>query len=372
MKSTNVDILQHDKKIKDYFSGRKDLKKEIISYVETFKRSLEDKRITEHTRELIRNKISEKEMSLDDIDTDVEYGYYVTETAGIIDEYKRLLRTPIKMSFTGKKQTDDGKRKLLIEKYMKIAKKYSHNISFSENECDILSLPEKDNSLVVCDMCKNKSEFKVVDEFIYICVECGNTQEIHVHTTSYTDTDRINISHKYKYDRRVHFRDSIKQYQGKQTSMINPVIYEQLEEQFKRHHLLVGDENTKRSVRFSNITKDHVLMFLKELGHCKQYENFVLIHRTMTGVVPDDISHLEGKLMDDFDKIAEAYDIMYKDIVRKNFLNTQYTLYCLLRKHKHPVDTSNLTLLKTIDRLDFHDSIMRKLFAYFGWVFHNN
>ena len=82
------------------------------------------------------------------------------------------------------------------------------------------------------------------------------------------------------YDRKIHFRDCINQYQGKQNSTVLQIVYDGLEEQFDKHHLLVGDKNSPKEIRFSNITKEHVSIFLKELDHTKHYENTNLIHYT--------------------------------------------------------------------------------------------
>ncbi len=57
--------------------------------------------------------------------------------------------------------------------------------------------------------------------------------------------------------------------------------------------------------------------FLKELGYTKHYEDTILIHYTLTGKRPDNIEHLEEKLMADFDKLTEQYDLLFKDIERK-------------------------------------------------------
>jgi ribosomal protein S24E len=80
------------------------------------------------------------------------------------------------------------------------------------------------------------------------------------HNSSYTDIDRVNISCKYTYDRKVHFRDCINQYQGKQNSTIHQKIYDDLEIQFERHHLLHGGKETNKEIRFKDVTKNHVLI----------------------------------------------------------------------------------------------------------------
>jgi hypothetical protein len=133
--------------------------------------------------------------------------------------------------------------------------------------------------------------------------------------------------------------------------------------------LLVGDENTSKTEKFKNITKEHIAIFLKELGYSKHYENINLIHYNITGIKPDDIGYLEDKLLEDFDTLTEVYDKTFKHIDRKNFINTQFCLYQLLIKHKHPCKKEDFSILKTIDRLNFHNEVCSRLFEMCNWSF---
>lgn len=111
-------------------------------------------------------------------------------------------------------------------------------------------------------------------------------------------------------------------------------------------------------------------MFLKDLGYSKHYENVILIHYNMTGKKPDDISYLEYQLLEDFDKLSESYHELFKtkpEFERKNFINTQNVLYQLLIKHGHNCKKEDFTVLKTIDRKTFHDSVTKTLFLHLGW-----
>ena len=101
----------------------------------------------------------------------------------------------------------------------------------------------------------------------YICRDCGMTYDFIIHQSSYRDVERVNITTKYTYDPKVHFRDCINQFQGKQNSTIDKKVYEDLIREFKNHQLLIGDENTSKKIRFSKITKDHIYLFLKETNH---------------------------------------------------------------------------------------------------------
>ena len=205
--------------------------------------------------------------------------------------------------------------------------------------------------------------------FFMACLICSVEQVVLKNVSSYRDINRINISSKYQYDRKIHFRDCINQYQGKQNSTVSQNVYDDLEEQFDKHHLLFGDKNSPKEVRFKNITKEHISIFLKELDYTKHYENINLIHYNITGKKPDDIGYIEDKLLDDFDVLTDIYDKTYKNIDRKNFINTQYVLYQLLLRHRHTCKKEDFSILKTIDRKTFHDDICKKLFCILGWNF---
>jgi hypothetical protein len=156
---------------------------------------------------------------------------------------------------------------------------------------------------------------------------------------------------------------------GKQNSTVEDKVYQDLEKEFENHYLLDEDKFSDKKQRFKRITKEHVMIFLKDLGYTKHYENINLIHYTITGKKPDDISHLEEILMHDFDQLTELYDKMFKNIDRKNFINTQYILSALLLRHKHPCKKEDFSILKTIDRRNFHDEITKTLFQHLGWNF---
>lgn len=291
------------------------------------------------------------------------YCYYTMETSSILEEYKSLLQVPLKMSFTGpplRKDTQRNQRRkaILVSKYIGIVSKYSTRVQTS---------PVQEKA-IRCTNCPNRSDFEIVDTHFYICTQCYSQQTVLRHVTSYSDVDRVNISNTYTYERKVHFAECINQYQGKQNSTIPQCVYDDLEDQFDRHHMLYGDKDTPMHVRFADVTKTHILMFLKDLKYPNHYENVNLIHYVLTGKKPDDISHLEDQLLDDFDTLNTLYNKRYHNrIKRKNFINTQYVLYQLLRNHKHPCDKDEFIVLKTIDRKHFHDDTCRSLFEELGW-----
>lgn len=248
---------------------------------------------------------------------------------------------------------------------MKIAEKYV-NIDEFLSPNDIVEEKKKDKT-ITCENCKNKENFEIIENDIHICLVCFSEQVVPTHSSSYKDSDRINISSKYTYDRKIHFRDSIKQLQGKENATIEQKVFDDLEQAFKNHYLLELGENVPKHIRYKRISKQTILLFLKNLNYTKYYKNINLIHYRITGIKPDDVSHLEEKLLQDFDKLTELYDVMFKDLDRKNFINTKNILYQLLKRHKYNCKESDFSFLKTTDRKIFHDDISKQLFTKLGW-----
>jgi hypothetical protein len=281
--------------------------------------------------------------------------FYYIKTAELIERYKKILQQPIKISFTGKSITNNKEKNIIISEYLEIAKNFIKLETKTKNKVKI----------IYCANCDNKDNFDIINDNIYICLYCGSEQEIFTHTSSYKDIDRINISVKYTYDRKTHFSDCINQYQGIQNCYIDPDIYTKLIEQFNKNHLLLPGKN-----KYRNITKENIHIFLKYLGYSKQYENINLIYSEITGQQCDNISKLEERLLYDFDLLSNLYDKKFKNnpkFDRKNFINTHYVLYQLLLKHSHKCDKKDFTVLKTIERKNFHDDITKILFDELGW-----
>jgi hypothetical protein len=203
------------------------------------------------------------------------------------------------------------------------------------------------------------------DENIFTCLICANEIVKLINSSSYNDNGKVNMSSKYTYDRKVHFKDCINQYQGKQNTNIAPKVYHDIEQAMVKYRIVQGVGKD----RFSKVSRAHVQYFLKELGYRQHYEDVILIHYTMTGRKPDNIEHLEEKLLNDFDQLIEAYDRLFKNIDRKNFINSQYLLFQLLQKHDHRCSKADFSVLKTAERKASHDDICKTLFDALGWEY---
>ena len=362
----DIDILDINNKILINFKNEEEKLSEYREKLKSIKNSLELKNIRLRVIDSLIKTEAELTKHIDDIENTISLNFYITETAFFLETYKEMLNSPLKVNFVGKSIKNNKEKNKLITQYLEIAEKYVIiDIDFETNDKSTLS----DKDRIVCNTCQNKKDFEIIDNNIYICSLCSTQQIILKNISSYKDNDRVNISSKYMYDRKIHFRDCINQYQGKQNSTIEQQVYDDLENQFELHHLLVGYKDTPKKKRFENITKEHINIFLKELEYAKHYENTNLIYYNITGNKPDDIGYLEDKLLEDFDVLTDVYDKLFKNINRKNFINTQYILFQLLNRHKHPCNPEDFTILKTIDRKTFHDDIFRVLAMHLGWNF---
>lgn len=90
----------------------------------------------------------------------------------------------------------------------------------------------------------------------------------------------------------------------------------------------------------------------------------------MTGKKNIDLSAIEEQLFNDFDRLVCAYDKLEKKDGRSSFLNSHYILYQLLKRHKFPCDENMfINILKTKDRIDYHNDITQEMFEILEWNF---
>lgn len=217
---------------------------------------------------------------------------------------------------------------------------------------------------IVCSICKG-TKFDVVHDTTHICCGCGNQKDIFNISPSHKDSSRMNTALRYTYKRRIHFKDCINQYQGKQNVCISDAVIASLYACIHMHGINNGSD-------YSAVNKEQLMMFLKESGHSKHYEDINLIYKLITGKSVDDITYLEDALIQDFNMLTDLYDKKFKHtnrISRKSFINTQYVLFQLLRRHKHPCKQEDFNILKTIDRKLLHEDIISELFNDLGWNF---
>ena len=304
---------------------------------------------------------------------------FFARTHALINEYTNILKKPISHVKEDNLPILRRKNELIVG-FLDIVRQMAKTKEWAD--LDIPPNPEKVDNIDLgsyCPSCENTDEdrFEIDDFNRKTCLNCS-TQQYAIETgITHTDYTRVNIVGKFIYNRVLHFQDCIKQYQGKQNCKIPDNLYQDLDDKFRSYRLLITDTTDTplpKHIKYSKITRNHIMMFLKELRYTKHYENVNLIYFTLTSKRVDDISHFEDRLVDDFKELVSLYDDIHgkdkpEELDRKNFMNVQYLLFQLLRRHGHPCKIENFTILKTIDRKLFHDTICKNLFDKLGWKF---
>lgn len=362
-KMSTANLIDIHNSIIDSFNKEKALVDGIKTRVSELQSMYDNDLLNSRIKNEIVLEIRELERRRDAITSNEDFYFYILQSTTLINEYKKELAKPIEVNFMGK-TTEPDTRKLdsIYQKIIKLIQNIYPNLA-----CESQLICSD-----VCPTCNNKAKESIIDISNIAVCECGTEKDSLQMTFSYKDSDRVNVTSKYTYDRRIHFRECINQFQGKQNSTIKPAVYEKLIEQLALHGLVRAEE-CPQSIKFEKVAKYHISTFLKEIGFANHYEDLNLIYHVITGNTLDDISYLEDTLMDDFDKLSKIYDDEYiktKKISRKNFINTQYVLYQLLKRHKYQCELSDFTFLKTNERKSFHDEICSNLFRKLGWNFH--
>lgn len=362
-----MNILEIDKKIKAKFEEEKSTLPEFQKRLHILTSLVESASLK--CTAFLSEMIKETEKIIFDITNQITYNFYLTDSFELLSKYVSALNVPIKVSFLKPTKIVPSSEVLEIEKkYFEILKQY--NLAYFMTPSSNTTNNSATEAISVrCSNCGNTESFVIMDTIYYICTECSFQMEVPITMTSHSDYNRLNFSYKYTYDRRIHFRECINQFQGIQNCTVEQAVYDDLIQQFQRHGLLNNSTSTQEE-KFSKITKQHISLFLKELGYIKHYENTILIFNKLTGKKINNISHLVDKLIADFDIFIEAYDFCVKDKVeRKSFINIQYVLCQLLLKHKYPCNKNDFNFLKTDERQKFHDAITSEVFTHLGWTF---
>lgn len=309
---------------------------------------------------------------------DIDRVDFLQKTHFLINEYVKIINIPLSSSEDNQKILQ--KKQNIVNEFLDIIYQLKKTKGWLDLEIPVVTPAIK--QVQCCSICENNNlDMFEMDEYNNkICMCCAN-QDMCLETgITYKDYGRVNVINRFIYNRVIHFNDCIKQYQGKQNCKIPEYVYENLEKKFLSYRLLIITDNNNNNniqrpdpVRYSKITRDHIIMFLKDLKYTKQYENTNLIYYTLTNKRVDDITDLEDKLIDDFKKLICLYDeeSSKEKTERKNFLNSSYLLFQLLRRHDHPCKIENFSILKTVDRKIFHDDICKNLFLQLRWKFTN-
>jgi hypothetical protein len=300
----------------------------------------------------------QKELSelIDDLLNDTSLGFYIIETQRYLTEYIETSTSTESASVSFMKKDRVGNPKLLdlTKSFLEIVKKYNDILKL---ELPTISTEKKVS--IVCH-CGNNKDFDIVDKRVYYCLKCGTQIKENIGSRStYKDTERVNISGKYKYTRMIHFKNCLRQYQGKQKARIPPECIRDVNGQLHINGINVKSKKTN---------PQHIRTALQETGWSDQYENFVLIWSMITERSCPDVSQLEDMVIQDFQLVERAYNEVIGDPKeeRSSFMSYPYVLYQLLLRRGWKCDLNFFNMLKP-DRIVWLDEIMEQIYFKLEW-----
>lgn len=310
-----------------------------------------------NTEERIALEKRQKELSglIDDLLNDTSFGFYLMEVQTFLIEFASSGAIDNGgISFMKKDRTVNPKLMELTKSFLEVVKKYNDILQLEIPE---INTPQKTS--VMCS-CGNSKDFEIIDKRVYYCLKCGVQIKENVGTKStYKDTERVNIGGKYKYTRMIHFRNCLRQYQGKQKTRIPPACIEAVREQLRINGVKIKSKRTN---------PQHIRTALQETKWSDHYENFVLIWSMITEKNCPDVSHLEDQLNQDFQLIERTYNEIMGDSndERSSFMSYPYVLYQLLKRYDWNADMNFFNMLKS-DRINWLDEIMEQIYLRLEW-----
>ncbi|KAH3809244.1 hypothetical protein DPMN_137605 [Dreissena polymorpha] len=274
-----------------------------------------------------------------------------------------ILNNPLNANIEEKKNT-------LYQQYVAIS-----SVLVEDNKWNIKIQKPFSVQKTVCDVCQNNDprQFEMDESNKKFCLICLTQHDVlETSQAVHKDYDRVKIVTKVAYSRIVHFHECIKQYQDKQNCKIPQEVFDNLHQKFRTFRLLNDSDNAH--IKYSRITKNTIIMFLKQLNYANHYENANYIFYVLVGKRIDDIAYLEDKIIEDFKELSSLYDSIYgkdkpMELKRKNFINVQYILFQRLRNRHHMCTLEDFVVLKTIEKKKFYDKICSHSFKILGWNF---
>jgi len=300
----------------------------------------------------LEKKANELENLIDDLGNDTSLGFYLLEVQNHLLEFSKADLKKESTPFMKRDRKVNTETKELSRSFLNLLRKYNSIINL---ELPDLEKPRK--SMLSCE-CGNSKDFESIDDGrLFYCLKCSvQIKETIGAKTTYKDTDRVNVTGKYKYTRMIHMRNCVRQYQGKQKVRIPPQLLKEVQDQLELNGTV------------KKISPQHIRNALQETGWSDHYENFVLIWSMITGKECPEISVLEDQIYQDFEQIEREYNIIMCDplVDRSSFMSYPYVLYQILGRHGCKADLDFFNMLKT-DRLNWLDDILGQIYIKLEW-----
>jgi len=318
----------------------------------------------------LKNELKELKFKINDIESEKSLKIYRIKALTLIEEYNKVASNRSKGYIVFKKKVEE-EQKEKIQFRLKIIKHYlDHAKDYIQLE--IIHKMEFKVSCPICGMDFSKS-FLDEESGLCNCPKCGYEREAISHSSTYKDSQRVNIGNRNNYDDCENFRKALMRYQGKQPNKPPEKLYEQLDEYFIKIGKQTGEEIRKLSTTSEGKKKgtSRQLMYeaLGETNNSAYYDDINLIMNIYWGWDLPDISDIEEKIMEDYINTQQVYNaIPNKD--RNASLNIQFRLFVHLKALDYPCSKEEFKIQTSRDSLEFHQDMWMIMCEKTGLKFH--
>lgn len=286
-----------------------------------------------------QNTIINLREEIKDIENSFELTLYILQTQNILLEYQNLAKKNTNSSFfesRKKSPQDEIKKEELMLNFLRVAQNYIKLENF------------KKKTFLYCKDCfGTEFDFEPASNE-KICKQCALGVSILDDSPCFKDSDRVNMSTRYKYICRSHFVAAMDQFEGKQNSNVAGVV------------LVLEKEMEDHSLTESTLRKSHIYMFLSDKKLSDHYKDINLLYFCLTGKKPPDISGIRDELLSMYSKVMEVYEDI-KDPERQNSLNVGFMFRNLLWLLDFECDSDNFFFLKTPTKAKEHNEKWREI-----------
>lgn len=304
--------------------------------------------------------------------------YYLLLTSVVVAEYTAVLAKPIRISFATNTISSSPetvlKKHSLEQSYYKALQSLDLDRIVEKEHVPIWAsaclntqtapVEDTDDTATRCPKCESPEVS--VQEAVHMCYECGFTSSVTNLESCFQDAERVNSNTPYVLDRKAQFKLCINNVLGRSTCSIPNILFKKLEAKMRAHGLLINSK--KRHIKFSNVSKHHILIFLKECGFNKFYENVAVIYTKITDKPNVDFTAIENYLLDDYDTLLDEFDKLSASVKANSVINTNIVLYQFLKRYDFPVSSD----MFVSNKITSHDAMLAGLFEKLSWTFFHN
>ena len=297
-----------------------------------------------------------------------EHEYYI-KSLPILSQYYGINRNSNvaenKINNINKIKNDESKS--LVDFFNSCKKNREQNV-MADNDNNIFeeylrctmnkNIKKKSSQNQLCPECNIEKTLQSSDGHL-VCMRCGHSDRVIVDMEKINFKDPFYENKSTGYKRMNHFSELMNQFQAKESTDIQPEIFNSIIHEIKKQKITNPNELTKKRMR----------QILKKLELNQYFEHTPFIINHLTGLPPPTITReTEEKLKLMFKEIQEPFKI-YRSKDRRNFLNYSFIFHKFFQLLGMDEFLPHFPLLKSHTKLQEQDHLWMQICKHLRWEF---